>query len=534
MTPSTEATGAAPPRPWAKRAFAASMLVYLAAAVAAFRGLRGSDQYWYVAEMASILDGTAPFTNYYYVGAIFRSGFVEGTNVFAHHTAVHYMALPLSSVLGPYLGWIATGVVLTALSAFLFRWLIADATGSEWAGSIGSAAYLLSPLIYWSSVNVLQESYQGAVVVLLGFCVYRSVGSVRWAWVTLGVLALGCGIHPIFKIATLTYACAAPWIVGASARPLIRGMVSAAALVAVIVSAWAGSTVFPMTPTHASVLVATEGITNAVGYLEFDLATPSIELVVRKTLRAMKDHVTMLAEPSAVYYSVFYLTLFGLMALAVALRREGERRLLVLFGLTILMLVGYAGVTSLHQLQGRYLMVAYPLTFLCSAIGVTLLLDRASPDGAWATRGRTAAVLCAALFTLGSLGVDGLMARRIGRQAKSEAAESLRLQQLVDVLEPDARMVGLMPAASPVNAALVGNACAPRPYLWLLSELLEDPRTGEILKQYEADTLLAERSVTDVGPRLAKLGYGVEELRETDTFTLYTMRPLEAAAPAEE
>ncbi len=515
-------------RTWAARLFAVSTMVYLALAATALKGIRGSDQYWYSGEMESLLAGRAPFSNFFFVGAIWRNGQVEGTNVFAHHTAVHYMALPLASVLGTYWGWVLTGLALTVLSVVLLRWLIVDATGSSWAGAIGGAVYLLSPLVYWNSVNMLQESYQAAVVVLLGYCVYRSVGRARWGWACLVVLAVGCGVHPIFKLATLGYVCSAAWVIGPTVTLRVRLLISACAFLVLVGSMWAVPVLFPTTPTHSSIISASEGITNCAGYLEYDLVEPSIGLILRKTVRSAVQHLTILASSAGVFYIVFYITLFGLGAFGVIVRRSRDKRLGVLFGLTLLMLAGYVGLTSLHQVQPRYMLLVYPLSFAATVVAVTSAL---APGGRWAGRGGrplTAVLAGTALITVGSMGVDALMARRLRSLATTEAADIQRMRSLLKPIDLAGPVLGLVSAESPGAGNFLGYASSPRPYMSVLPALLDDERTAGILEMFGPKALLAEPEIADVPAKLEHLGWALRRVGESEEFILYAMSPLPA------
>lgn len=508
---------------WAPRLFWAAMTSYLALALVAIKGLRGSDQYWYSSEVSSILAGTAPFSNFYFVGAIWRNGGIEGTNVFTHHTGVHYLALPLASVLGPYLGWVVTGIALTLISAALVRWIVRDATGRPTLAAIAAGAYLLSPLVFWNSINMLQESYQAFAVVLLGFCLYRAAGSVTWGWLTLLAILVACTLHPIFKLVALFYVLAAPWVLGSDVPGRARALLTAGALAVVALSLTVMPGVFPTTPTHSSILVASAGLTNSAGFMEFDLAEPSMGLVVRKTLHGIKTHVRNLASSLGVFYVFFYLSLGGLLTLSVTMRRQRSRAATALLGLTLVLLAGYVGMTSLHQVQPRYALVVYPLAWVCTAVAAGRLLD-----GDWlalSARNKLRLVLLAGvgLLTLGSLGIDALMARRVRSQATSASHELKELRALL--AKSAGPLVGVVSDETAGAGVLLGYAAGPRPYMSLLSFHMDDARTSEILSKYQPQSLIAEVGIDGVVGKLSALGWKLMPVSQNKTHVLYGISP---------
>ena len=522
MNESTEAT-TVDEGPWAPRIFWGAMTTYLLLAVTSLKGLRGTDQYWYSGELSSILAGSAPFSNFYFVGAIWRHGGIEGTNVFTHHTGVHYLAAPLGRVLGPYLGWVITGVALTLFSAALVRWLVRDATGRPTLAASAAAIYLLSPLVFWNSINMLQESYQASAVVLLGFCLYRATRSVAWAWITLVVLLVSCTLHPIFKLVAVASVFAAPWVLGSQVSLRTRAVLSAGALCVVAISLTVMPGLFPTTPTHSSLLVASEGFTNSAGFLEFDLAEPSMGLVLRKTAHGITTHIRALASSLGVFYLFFYISLCGLLAFGLTQRRSSDRSSMAVLGLSLVLLAGYAGVTSLHQVQARYALLVYPLTWVCTAIATSRLIDGQWLEVSARKRLRVAILGGAILLTLGSLGIDTLMARRVRSQANSAAHQLKGLRTLLS--KSVGPVVGVVSEETAGAGVLLGYATDPRPYMSLLSFHMDDARTSEVLSKYRPQTLMAEVGMDDVVPKLSALGWELTHIAEDEAHVLYRMEP---------
>lgn len=199
---------------WCQGVFAVILLLtYFAMAAAVLTaGNRGSDQFWYENEMGSLLAGTAPYTNCYFPGPIFRNETLVGSNYFIHHTAAHYLAWPASTIFGPFHGWVGTSILLTVLSAMLLADLAFRLTARKIWALATFGGYLLAPPVVWYSLNMLQESYFAFWITLSLYAVVRSARSVWWGFIAFGVLALGKLLHPFFPILFFVYVVTSTWI----------------------------------------------------------------------------------------------------------------------------------------------------------------------------------------------------------------------------------------------------------------------------------------------------------------------------------
>src|SRR5262245_9247276 len=148
--------------------------VLLAVAVAAIfivlvwvgtSGVRGSDQYWYVADVESLIDGHGvqtneiyPVTVRYEVGTLHRP--------FVHHILNTYgVALPALHF-GSYGCWIAVNLASSLLTSFLIFCTVVRFTDSRTAALAVSASYLLLPLTVWLTTQPLAEASIAPLVAL--------------------------------------------------------------------------------------------------------------------------------------------------------------------------------------------------------------------------------------------------------------------------------------------------------------------------------------------------------------------------------
>ncbi|MBN2376031.1 MAG: hypothetical protein JXD22_06505 [Sedimentisphaerales bacterium] len=153
--------------------------------------LRGDDQYWYVADVESLLDGNGVQTNNYYPVHVMKPGPLTAPP-FVHNILNLYFVLPAASVFGPYLGWLITNVLASILTALLLAYLVRKICGSWCKGSslgnVGNwgvfmvfAGYLLQPLTIRQSSQPNAEATIAplvAVMVLLYLRADRNI--INW------------------------------------------------------------------------------------------------------------------------------------------------------------------------------------------------------------------------------------------------------------------------------------------------------------------------------------------------------------------
>ena len=176
----------------------ASLLIVYGAA-----GLRGSDQYWYVADVAKIVSGGEHVTNNFFPGPMLRDGSVTAKNYFMHNSPVLVAVAWVSKLANPYVAWIIVNTIFQFLCLICVFLVLVQLTDKKVA-VFCSILYVLSPIAIWQTINPLLEMYYSALVgvVLLSF-IYRSY-SVAFIGLYI-LLLLGVVSHPIFILPTLLW-----------------------------------------------------------------------------------------------------------------------------------------------------------------------------------------------------------------------------------------------------------------------------------------------------------------------------------------
>ena len=165
-------------------------------------GVRGSDQYWYVADVNTLLKGLPPNSNFVYPGTFLRDGLPIEEHYFAHHTITHHIVLIFAKVLTPlfqssYEAWIVTLTLSSVGTAWLISRIVRGYAGTLPA-FLGFAIYLLLPVTFWQTVNPLQESFFAFMVALVAYLFLRSQKRTFYWFFLPGALIIGIMAHPLF------------------------------------------------------------------------------------------------------------------------------------------------------------------------------------------------------------------------------------------------------------------------------------------------------------------------------------------------
>ena len=183
----------------------AALLATLLLVAYAAEGPRGTDQYWYVADVETLSAGGAPSSNTWFPMGLIRadadaSGYVAP---FYHNgPLLHLVAgleryLPLSA----YASWLWVNVLCLLVTVGVVWGWLRRRTSHRIAGWTAAFA-ALAPVAYWQTANVLRESWFGALSALalaLFFLVpsrHRAPAEIALAF----VLGLGALAHPMFAI----------------------------------------------------------------------------------------------------------------------------------------------------------------------------------------------------------------------------------------------------------------------------------------------------------------------------------------------
>jgi hypothetical protein len=460
MTSSTTA-GALPRAVFALAGFVILVVVGLTL-FAASGGVRGTDQFWYLADVDTLVHSHVIATN-----TVLPVGLL-GTDPtlpppFIHNILSVYLAAVPAFVVGAFGGWLTLNILAT-LGTSILVFAAARTVAGFWAALIAAVLYPVLPLTVWQTAQPLAEASTAFFAALTVWCVAVAGSSWRgWAAVAgaAGLLTLSRESYlPILILVPFGYAVArirsatapharadnlptersadgvptparARW--PASACDVVRSLPSIVAVAVVAGGFWVASATLlgqeNVHPSYTRLLhTAVPGQTDNM-WFNFDLSPASLAdrlsfdpgLLVTKLAGHIRDQLVAFdSVPAALFYWTFNI----LAGLAIVALWRGKRsaglRLIVL----ALAFVGVHILTiALFQNQFRYTLPAIPSLLVVLAMLVS--------DIAWLDR-RVAkrAVAAAAVLVVLAAVPDGILAR----QARADGLTSTATASAADAL----------------------------------------------------------------------------------------------------
>lgn len=383
------------------------LLVVILSFVAASAGIRGSDQYWYLADVETLIrDGAMVSTTIFPVGLLGPAASL--TPPFIHNVLGTYLAAVPGLVVGGYGGWIILNVVATLATAGLI-YLSARTVADRWAAAACAVAYPLLPITLWHTAQPLTEPTT-AFFAALALYLLAIAGSSAVRWLAI-VGAVGLLYYSRESYLPLLLAVPIGFLIvrATEGRAQLRGallpMVGLSGAVAVLVIV--GRSLFGAQNVNFSytrlVNTAVPGATDNM-WFNFDLSSANLEdrLPFRADLLGAKvighlgeQFVSFDSLPFALFFWTFNLLSIVALITLWRNRRRPERSRLIVAALT--MVAMHFVTIVLFQNQVRYTVPAIPGLLVVSAIALS--------DVRWLARlaAPRATALIVAVILVGSL-----------------------------------------------------------------------------------------------------------------------------------
>ena len=330
-------------------------------------GVRGTDQYWYVADVERIVNGTPPVTNTYFPGEILRNNEVPEPNYIHHNSPMLYIVASIASMFSVYDAWIIANLISHLLVAFVIYSLSRKFTAAGVAALVTSF-YLVSPIAIWQTINPLLEMYYSALVGLVLYCYFSR--ELKWATIALWfLLGLGVVSHPIFLVPALLYGLLWGWENRSSGLKYVLPACAVYFLVFYYLlgqkDLWFPSSFQP--DLKAIIASAVPGKSNMFWHYSETLPVLNKELMVSKFVSALKIHTV---EIRFIPFYVFTnLAIIAGMYLSVRHFRRYWPVILPLgvFGTQYILMI------LLQQNHPRFQQIVATVTFLCVAIVISMI-----------------------------------------------------------------------------------------------------------------------------------------------------------------
>lgn len=152
-------------------------------------GVRGTDQYWYVADIETIASGNPAISNNLYPPSVLQDDF-SGGRPFIHNIPYVYLASLPAKLFGPFAGAVVLNALAFLIASYLIfltlrRYRIHDRIAASIAG-----IFLLFPMNYWLTVNAMSEAVLVPAIVFLGWLLVRKERISTLSWI-LSLLTIG-------------------------------------------------------------------------------------------------------------------------------------------------------------------------------------------------------------------------------------------------------------------------------------------------------------------------------------------------------
>ena len=427
----------------------AAVVTFAVLAWLASPGVRGSDQYWYVADVAALAEGRGPVTNNTFPPSVLP---VLDTlpRPFVHNIPNLYLIAPLARLFGPFFAWVIGNVLATFVAGALIFAAVAS-LATKRAAMLAALVWLAMPVTFWQATQPLAEATLAPVVALAVFlCVRPSPGWRSWVGIAaaIGFLA-ACRTSMVVLIPLIPLAFALR-----DRRPMARRIILAGTLMAVslgIVGLWSA---FAEPNLRRGIFdFLRSGVPGTTGnmapFLELEPGPLTAGMLVRKATYSVRTQ--FLAEPAL---QAFYLPFNALLVIYVGLVVR-RRQVTAPDAAAAALVAAHFLTIVVFQNQFRYMVTVLPALIGAVAVG--------AHRSGWLGR-RWVPTAAAASLLLVEIAVNAPVAGWIRADALREGRAREALSTAAASLVPaDDRVV----VEAKGRYLLIGYVLRPRPVLFV-------------------------------------------------------------------
>ncbi len=441
------------------------MVLFVCAAYVYFvDGVRGSDQFWYMADTETLASGLPPLTNTVFPGDVLRAGTPDIDTYFAHNGPLLYINAQVAQFTGAFYAWKYTNLLFFLLAALFTGLTLAFLTNVAW-GLVGVIVYLLTPINVWLAGNFLQETFFGLLsAAVLYACVTDEGGRIKRV-LLLSALFIGSLSHPLYVIVGVFYSIYGLTVCRVWVMPVLA---TGSVVVASVLKGIWFPTSFP--PTIKDLIVSTApGVTNSIWQLSDEVPRITLEFIFGKFLHALQIQFIPSVESP-----LFLVTNVGFIALMLLFFKRHHRDWKFLYISTIFML-SYGGMIALMQNQVRYQLFISSVAICCTLAWLS----------GWKRENLRAGVIIVVL-TLYCI-IDVRMFQKIQIEGREGRQGLLVFERQFEFIEPEARV------------ALLGNtlggwlsvisALRPVDAMPIFRSVLNDESFNKVMNIYSPDYL---------------------------------------------
>lgn len=448
-------------------------------------GVRGTDQYWYLGDVATLVSKAPPLTNIYYPGSILRDTEVDDTtNYFLHNGPLLHLVAGLAKSGSEYTTWITVNVLshlLVAVSIFLIAIKYTNASIATYA----SCFYLVSPIATWQTLNMLQEQFLAGLIAIILLCYAYHHRLINQA-ILICTLIVGILSHPLFFVLAMLYCLAEISITLVSVEKTVRSYSKIASALAMLVLFVATKSyadqIFPNTfqPNLTTIIGgAIPGKTNMLWHFSDMPLRVDTSLLFSKLKAAVNAHfITPRDVPLYVFTNISFLCALFLLLFRAKKNPDILWPCLLCVGL-------YLAIILLMQTQARYQQIVAPASFLLIALCAYELEQKLA--------NKLFQLLAASLF-IGSLVLSTYMLHTVIKQSTTQSAALKLIQdKFGDMTESDTLLL-----LDSQYELFLSYAFAPRKVLIVQSPLISIESRDKAISMFNPDYVVTtKKGLTD-------------------------------------
>ncbi len=435
-------------------------------------GVRGVDQYWYLSDTQTLIDGGEPLTNTVFPGMVLRRGGEDITTHFLHNGPILHINALIGEYTGAFNAWKLSNLVLLVITATLVGATAARLASPRW-GYCAYLIYLLSPLAIWQTANLFQESFLAFLTagLLYLLTLARRHAATREAAAVLLFIGILC--HPAYLCLAI---CFLAWLIHERTRIVRILLISAAFVIAKVLQPY----LFPSSfqPDLMTIITSSsiEHATNMMWHLSDFPVELSLKETYHKVIQGARHQFLNLN-----YVPLMIVSNLGLVGFVVLLihRRQQYRALLVA---SFLLYGVVAGMIVLMQNAPRYQLIMAPAATLCMTLGLAFLPVRWS---GWPVL-RTAAI---AIGLLAFAIADYRMVQYVKDTVQIESESTDVLMDQLEHLPVDVRIALVDHHATERYIPLI-TALSPRPVMPVEPQVMTEAGLRRVLELYQPDIII--------------------------------------------
>lgn len=345
----------------------ASLVGFVVAFTLGATGLRGSDQYWYVADVEALGRRGEHLTNSLFASSLIAHG-STAQELFVHDGLNLYLVAPLAAVFSGYVGWLLANLAATLAAAGMIGLTIYRNTADRAFAALVAVLYTLFPVTFWLSTQPLIEATTAPFVALALWALVRPDRTARAYGMTALWLAVAYLCRSTFALPLAALGLAA--LLDSRSEHLVwRRLKTVAGVTSVLVIAsLLGAFVFRSSMPSKLADVAMNGMpgtSNMAFMLWPNPPTFELSLFLRKALSNLSQQF-FAGFREQVFYAPFNLVAAAAVAPFFYTRASATSRLAAW---AALVLIGtHVATIIIHQNQFRYLLVCFPATLVSAAL----------------------------------------------------------------------------------------------------------------------------------------------------------------------